>query len=55
MSGRWRRPWLVARREWNQRARSRAFLISTAITVLIVVAVACFLLYVPASARRRRA
>lgn len=38
MSGRWRRPWLVARREWNQRARSRAFLISTAITVLIVVA-----------------
>lgn len=38
MSGRWRRPWLVAHREWNQRARSRAFLISTAISVLIVVA-----------------
>jgi ABC-2 type transport system permease protein len=38
MSGGWRRPWLVARREWNQRARSRAFLISTVISVLIVVA-----------------
>lgn len=38
MSGRWRRPWLVARREWDQRARSRAFVISTAISVLVVVA-----------------
>lgn len=38
MSGGWRRPWLVARREWNQRARSRAFLISTVISVLIIVA-----------------
>ena len=39
MSGGWRRGWLVARREWSQRARSRAFWISTAITVLIVVAI----------------
>ncbi|HET9724689.1 MAG TPA: ABC transporter permease, partial [Actinomycetota bacterium] len=38
MSGGWRRLWLVARREWNQRARSRAFWISTLVSVLIVVA-----------------
>lgn len=38
MSGGWRRLWLVARREWNQRARSRAFWISTVVSVLIVVA-----------------
>jgi ABC-2 type transport system permease protein len=31
--------WLVARREWDQRVRSRAFLISTAISVAIVVAI----------------
>jgi ABC-2 type transport system permease protein len=39
MSGGARRLWLVARREWNQRARSRAFRISTLISVLIVVAI----------------
>jgi ABC-2 type transport system permease protein len=38
MSGGWRRLWLVARREWNQRARSLAFRISTLISILIVVA-----------------
>jgi len=38
MSGGWRRPWLVARREWTQRVRSRAFQISTLISILIVVA-----------------
>jgi ABC-2 type transport system permease protein len=38
MSGGSRRLWLVARREWNQRVRSRAFRISTLISVLIVVA-----------------
>ena len=38
MSGGLRRLWLVARREWNQRARSLAFRISTLISVLIVVA-----------------
>ena len=39
MSGR-RAVWLVARREIVERARERAFLISTAILVLLVVAVA---------------
>ena len=38
MSGGARRLWLVARREWSQRARSLAFRISTLISVLIVVA-----------------
>jgi ABC-2 type transport system permease protein len=38
MSGGGRRTWLVARREWNQRVRTRAFRISTVISVLIVVA-----------------
>ncbi len=33
-----RRVWLVARREWNVRARSRAFQISTVISILVVVA-----------------
>jgi ABC-2 type transport system permease protein len=37
--GSWRRLWLVARREWNQRARSRAFWISTLVSVLIIVAI----------------
>ena len=39
MSGGARRLWLVARREWNQRARSLAFRISTLISILIVVAI----------------
>jgi ABC-2 type transport system permease protein len=39
MSGGARRLWLVARREWNQRARSRAFRISTLISILLVVAI----------------
>lgn len=34
-----RRLWLVARREWNQRVRSRAYRISTLISILIVVAI----------------
>lgn len=38
MSGRWRHPWLVARREWNQRVRTVAFRISTLVSILIVVA-----------------
>ncbi len=38
MSGGWRRLWLVARREWNQRARTLAFQISTLVSILIVVA-----------------
>jgi ABC-2 type transport system permease protein len=33
-----RRIWLVARREWNQRARSLAFRISTLVSIAIVVA-----------------
>jgi ABC-2 type transport system permease protein len=37
MSGITRRTWLVTRREWNQRARTRAFLGSTLLSVLIVV------------------
>ena len=37
MSGITRRMWLVTRREWNQRARTRAFLGSTLLSVLIVV------------------
>lgn len=39
MSGGARRLWLVARREWNQRVRSRAFRISTVVSVLLVVAI----------------
>jgi ABC-2 type transport system permease protein len=38
MSGGTRHVWLVARREWNQRVRTRAFRISTLISILIVVA-----------------
>jgi ABC-2 type transport system permease protein len=38
MKGNWRRLWLVARREWNQRVRSRAFRIATLLSVLLVVA-----------------
>ena len=38
MNGVLRRVWLVARREWNQRARTRAFRISTLISIGIVVA-----------------
>ncbi len=38
MSGGARSLWLVARREWDQRVRSRAFRISTVVSVLIVVA-----------------
>lgn len=34
----WRRAWLVARREWNQRIRTTAFRVSTVVSVLIVVA-----------------
>lgn len=37
MSGGARRIWLVTRREWNQRARTRAFQISTIVSVAIVV------------------
>lgn len=37
MSG-WRRLWLVARREWNQRVRTTAFQISTLVSILIVLA-----------------
>jgi ABC-2 type transport system permease protein len=37
MSGMVRRMWLVTRREWNQRARTRAFGISTLISAAIVV------------------
>jgi ABC-2 type transport system permease protein len=33
-----RRPWLVARREWNQRVHTTAFRVSTVISALIVVA-----------------
>jgi ABC-2 type transport system permease protein len=39
MSGGARRSGLVARREWNQRVRTRAFQISTLISILIVVAI----------------
>ncbi len=39
MSGGWRRVGLVARREWDQRARTTAFRISTLISILIVVAI----------------
>jgi ABC-2 type transport system permease protein len=39
MSGGARRAWLVARREWQQRVRSRAFRISTVLTVLIVLGI----------------
>jgi ABC-2 type transport system permease protein len=38
MSGGTRRMWLVARREWNQRARTTAFRISTLISIAAVVA-----------------
>jgi ABC-2 type transport system permease protein len=37
MSGGTRRTWLVARREWNQRARTTAFRVSTLVTIAIVV------------------
>jgi ABC-2 type transport system permease protein len=37
MSGGTRRVWLVTRREWDQRARTRAFRLSTVIAVAIVV------------------
>ncbi len=39
MTGGTRRALLVARREWNQRVRSRAFRISTVLTMLVVVAI----------------
>lgn len=39
MTGGLRRAWLVARREWDQRVRSRAFVIATAISIAIVVAI----------------
>lgn len=39
MSGGTRRVWLVARREWNQRVRTRAFQISTLVSILIVAAI----------------
>jgi ABC-2 type transport system permease protein len=38
MSGSARRIWLVTRREWDQRARTRAFAISTIVSVVIVAA-----------------
>jgi ABC-2 type transport system permease protein len=37
MSGGTRRTWLVTRREWNQRARTTAFRVSTLLTVVLVV------------------
>jgi ABC-2 type transport system permease protein len=37
MNAGWRRTWLVARREWNQRVRTASFRISTVVSVLIVV------------------
>jgi hypothetical protein len=37
MSGSARRIWLVTRREWDQRARTRAFQVSTIVSVAIVV------------------
>lgn len=39
MTGATRRAWLVARREWDQRVRSRAFAIATAISIALVVAI----------------
>jgi ABC-2 type transport system permease protein len=37
MSGATRRVWLVARREWNQRARTTAFRVATLATIAVVV------------------
>ena len=39
MTGGSRRAWLVARREWDQRVRSRAFVIATAISIALVLAI----------------
>jgi ABC-2 type transport system permease protein len=39
MTGGGQRAWLVARREWTQRIRSRAFRVSTVLSILIVVAI----------------
>lgn len=38
MSGGWRRLWLVARREWNQRVRTTSFRISTLVSIALVLA-----------------
>jgi ABC-2 type transport system permease protein len=39
MTGSFGRAWLVARREWDQRVRSRAFAIATAISIALVIAI----------------
>ena len=39
MSTGWRRAWLVARREWNQRVRTTAFRLSTLISIVLVLAI----------------
>ena len=39
MTGAFGRAWLVARREWDQRVRSRAFVIATAISIALVLAI----------------
>ncbi|HEX6580918.1 MAG TPA: ABC transporter permease [Actinomycetota bacterium] len=39
MNGGVRRAWLVTRREWDQRVRSRAFAIATAISIALVLAI----------------
>ena len=39
MSAGWRRVWLVARREWNQRVRTTAFRLSTLISIVLVVVI----------------
>jgi ABC-2 type transport system permease protein len=39
MSSGWRRAWLVAHREWNQRVRTTAFRLSTLISIVLVLAV----------------
>jgi ABC-2 type transport system permease protein len=38
VNGAARRVWLVARREWNQRVRTRSFVVATVISIAIVVA-----------------
>ena len=42
MTGGFGRAWLVARREWDQRVRSRAFVIATAISIALLVAIVLF-------------
>lgn len=39
MTGGFGRAWLVARREWDQRVRTRAFVIATAISIALVLAI----------------